>query len=97
MGVTLGSLAELQLLRGDLDGAATSLEEMLSLSEALTHAELTSISLKLQGFLWLARGDPARAAGVFHASLQRAYPLGFTVLVAEALLASGSSVSVSDG
>jgi predicted ATPase/DNA-binding SARP family transcriptional activator len=86
VGITLGSLAELQLLRGDLEGADTSLEEMLSLSEALTHAELTSISLNLQGFLWLARSDPARAAGAFHASLQRAYPLGFTVLVGEALV-----------
>ena len=63
VGITLGSIAELQLLRGDLDAAATTVEEMLTLSTALTHAELTSITLNLHGFLHLARGNPAQAAG----------------------------------
>ena len=62
VGITLGSLAELQLLRGDLEAAATTVEEMLILSDALTHAELTSVTLNLHGFLYLARGDPAQAA-----------------------------------
>jgi len=86
MGVTLGSLAELQLLRGDLAGAATSLEEMLSLSTALTHTELTSSTLNLRGFLYLARRDSGLAAEQFRASLRTSYPLGFTLLVGEALL-----------
>ena len=86
VGFTLGSLAELQLLRGDLEAAATTVEEMLNLSDALTHAELTSITLNLHGFLYLARGDPARAARVFQDSLQRSRPLGFQLLAAEALL-----------
>jgi hypothetical protein len=86
VGVTLGSIAELQLLRGDLEAAATTVEEMLTLSNALTHAELTSVTLNLQGFLCLARGSPDQAAQVFQNSLQRSHPLGFQLLAAEALL-----------
>ena len=86
VGVTLGSIAELQLLRGDLEAAATTVEEMLTLSNALTHAELTSVTLNLQGFLCLARGSPDQAAQVFQDSLQRSHPLGFQLLAAEALL-----------
>src|SRR5262249_40196947 len=36
VGITLSSVAELQLLRGDLDAAAATVEEMLVLSNALT-------------------------------------------------------------
>jgi tetratricopeptide (TPR) repeat protein len=93
VGCTLGSLAELQLVRGDLDAAATTVEEMLTLSNALTNAELTSVTLNLHGFLYLARGDPARAARVFQDSLQRARPLGFQLLVAEALLGLGEAAA----
>jgi len=93
VGFTLGSLAELQLLRGDLEAAATTVEEMLTLSDALTHAELTSITLNLHGFLYLARGDPARAARVFQDSLRRSWPLGFQLLVAEALLGLGEAAA----
>lgn len=93
MGITLGSLAELQLLRGDLDTAATTLQEMLTLSTALTHAELTSTTLNLQGSLHLARGDPAHAAAIFQNSLQRSRPLGFLFLAAEALLGLGEAAA----
>jgi tetratricopeptide (TPR) repeat protein len=93
VGFTLGSLAELQLLRGDLEAAASTLEEMLTLSDALTHAELTSVTLNLHGFLYLARGDPAQAARVFQNSLQRSWPLGFQLLVAEALLGCGEAAA----
>ena len=93
VGFTLGSLAELQLLRGDLETAATTVEEMLTLSDALTHAELTSVTLNLHGFLYLARGDPAQAARVFQNSLQRSCPLGFQLLVAEALLGLGEAAA----
>jgi predicted ATPase/DNA-binding SARP family transcriptional activator len=93
VGFTLGSLAELQLLRGDLEAAATTVEEMLTLSDALTHAELTSITLNLHGFLHLARGDPAQAARAFQDSLQRSRPLGFQLLVAEALLGLGEAAA----
>jgi predicted ATPase/DNA-binding SARP family transcriptional activator len=86
VGHTLGSIAELHLLRGDLEAAATTLEEMLSLSSDLTHAELASIALNLQGFLSLAHRDPAQAAGLFQDSLQRSHSLGFQFLAAEALL-----------
>jgi hypothetical protein len=85
VGLTLSSIAELQLLRGDLEAAAATVEEVLSLSTALTHAELTCISFNLQGFL-LARGNPALAEERFRESLQRSYPVGFQLLVAEALL-----------
>ena len=93
VGITLGSLAELQLLRGDLDAAATTLQEMLTLSTALTHAELTSMTLNLQGFLHLARGDSAQAAEIFQDSLQRSRPLGFLFLAAEALLGLGEAAA----
>ena len=86
VGFTLGSIAELQLLRGDLDAAATTVEEMLILSATLTHAELTCITFNLQGFLHLARGNLALAEERFRESLQRSYPVGFQLLVAEALL-----------
>ena len=86
VGVTLGSIAELQLLRGDLDAAAATLEEMLILSTALTHAELTCVTFNLQGFLDLARGNPAQAEERFRESLRRSYLMGFQLLIAEALL-----------
>lgn len=84
--VTLSSLAELQLLREELGAAATTLEETLTLANALTHAELTCITLNLQGFLHLARGDATQAAHVFRDSIRRSQPHGFLPLVAEALL-----------
>jgi len=86
VGFTLGSLAELQLLRGDLDAAAVTVEEMLVLSTALTHAEMTCITFNLHGFLYLARGNPAQAEKRFLESLRRAHPMGFQLLIAEALL-----------
>jgi tetratricopeptide (TPR) repeat protein len=86
VGFTLGSIAELQLLRGDLDAAAAAVEEMLTLSTTLTHAELTCITFNLHGFLHLARGNPVLAQERFRESLQRAYPMGFQLLIAEALL-----------
>jgi tetratricopeptide (TPR) repeat protein len=86
VGFTLSSIAELQLLRGDLDAAAATVEEMLILSTALTHAELTCITFNLHGFLHLARGNPALAEERFRESLQRSYPVGFQLLIAEALL-----------
>ena len=59
MGFTLGSLAELQLLRGDLDAAAATVEEMLTLSAALTHAELTCItSTCMASSTWAAATPP---------------------------------------
>jgi len=93
VGVTLGSIAELQLLRGDLDAAATTVEEMLTLSNALTHAALTSITLNLHGFLNLARGNPAKATEAFKDSLQRSRPLGFQLLATEALLGLGEAAA----
>ena len=86
VGLTLSSIAELQLLRGDLEAATATVEEILSLSTALTHAELTCISFNLQGFLHLARGNLALAEERFRESLRRSYPVGFQLLVAEALL-----------
>jgi predicted ATPase len=86
LGLTLSSITELQLLRGDLEAATATVEEIMSLSTALTHAELTCISFNLQGFLHLARGNPALAEERFRESLQRSYPVGFQLLVAEALL-----------
>ena len=86
VGLTLGSLAELQLLRGDLDAAAATVEEMLILSTALTHAELTCLTFNLHGFLHLARGNLTRAEERFRESLRRSYPTGFQLLIAEALL-----------
>jgi ATP/maltotriose-dependent transcriptional regulator MalT len=86
VGITLGSLAELQLLRGDLDAAAATVEEMLSLSTALTHAELTCVTFNLHGFLHLARGHPAQAEERFRESLRRTRPMGFQLLIAEAVL-----------
>jgi tetratricopeptide (TPR) repeat protein len=93
VGVTLGSLAELQLLRGDLEAAAATVEEMLALSNALTNAELASVTLNLHGFLYLARGDPAQAAQAFQDSLQRSRPLGFQLLATEALLGLGEAAA----
>jgi len=93
IAVTLGSIAELHLLRGDLDAAATTVEEMLTLSKALTHAELTSTALNMHGFLHLARGNPGRAAEAFHDSLHHSYPLGFQLLAAEALLGLGEAAA----
>jgi predicted ATPase/DNA-binding SARP family transcriptional activator len=86
VGLTLSSLAELQLLRGDIYAAAATLEEMLLLSNALTHAELTCITFNLHGFLHLARGNPAEAGERFRESLQRSNSIGFQLLIAEALL-----------
>jgi tetratricopeptide (TPR) repeat protein len=93
IGITLGSIAELQLLRGDLDAAATTVEEMLTLSETLTHAELTSTALNMQGFLHLARGNQSRAAEAFRDSLHHSYPRGFQLLAAEALLGLGEAAA----
>jgi len=59
----------------------------------LTHAELTSVTLNLHGFLYLARGDPAQAARVFQNSLQRSRRLGLQLLVAEALLGLGEAAA----
>ena len=42
VGFTLGSLAELQLLRGDLDAAAATVEEMLILSDR-SHSRRTDL------------------------------------------------------
>jgi tetratricopeptide (TPR) repeat protein len=93
IGATLGSIAELQLLQGDLDAAATTVEEMLALSKTITHAELISIALNMQGFLYLARGNSGRAAAAFRDSLQRSYLLGFQFLAAEALLGLGEAAA----
>jgi predicted ATPase/DNA-binding SARP family transcriptional activator len=93
IGFTLGSLAELQLVRGDIDAAAAAVEEMLTLADAITHAELTGITLNLHGFVHLARGDPGRAANAFRDSLRHCYPLGFQFLVAEALLGLGEAAA----
>ena len=86
VGITLGSIAELQLLRGDLDGAAATVEEMLLLSAALTHAELTCVTFNLHGFLHLARGNRAQAEERFRESLRCSHPMGFQLLTAEAML-----------
>jgi predicted ATPase/DNA-binding SARP family transcriptional activator len=86
VGTTLGSIAELQLLRGDLDAAAATVEEMLILCAALTHTELTCVTFNLHGFLQLARGNPAPAEERFRESLRRSYPMGFQLLIGEALL-----------
>ena len=92
MGITLGSLAELQLLRGDLDAAATTLQELLTLSTALTHAELTSTTLNLQASsTWPTRPRPCcRDIPGLPAAL---CPLGFWFLAAEALLGLGEAAA----
>ena len=86
IGITLANMAELHLLRGELDAAAATVEEMLSLASTLTHTELTCTALNTQGFLHLARGNPAQAAETFHASLQLSYPQGFQLDAADAVL-----------
>jgi predicted ATPase/DNA-binding SARP family transcriptional activator len=86
VGFTLSSLAELQLLRGDLDAAAATVEEMRILAAALTHAELTCITLNLHGFLHLARGDTPQAEQRFRESLRRSCAMGFQLETAEAVL-----------
>ena len=93
VGFTLGSIAELQLLRGDLDAATATVEEMLTLSAALTHAELTCITFNLHGFLHLGRSNPALAQERFRESLQRSYRMGFQLLIGEALLGLGEAAA----
>ena len=96
VGFTLSSIAELQLLRGDLAAATTTVNEMLILSATLTHAELTCITLNLHGFLHLARGNPALAQERFRESLQRSYPMGFQLLISEALLGLAEAAALQE-
>jgi predicted ATPase/DNA-binding SARP family transcriptional activator len=96
VGTTLGSIAELQLMRGDLDAAAATVEEMLLLSNTLTHAELTCITFNMHGLLHLARGNPAEAGERFRESLRRSYSMGFQLLIGEALLGLAEVATLQD-
>jgi len=86
VAVTLGSLAELHLIRGALEAAEPLLDEMLQLARALSHAELTCVALNLQGFLELGRNQVERGASLFLESLRRAVDSGHQLLTTEALL-----------
>ncbi len=57
LAVTLASLAELHLLRGDLHAAESLLEEMTTQVNGLPHSEVACVGLNLRGYLHLFGGD----------------------------------------
>ncbi len=86
LAVTLASLAELHVLRGDLHAAESLLEEMTAQVNGLPHSEVACVGLNLRGFLHLFGGDRDAASATFGESLQQASDSGYRRTTVEAVL-----------
>ncbi len=86
VAVTLGSLAELHLLRHDYDEAGAQLDEMRTLAVELAHAELICVALNLSATRHVALDAAPLAKSQLQESLRLSYPRGYWELVGEVLL-----------
>jgi tetratricopeptide (TPR) repeat protein len=96
VAVTLGSLAEMHLRRGELQAAGTRLDEMLTLGAELSHIELICVALNLRGLCRIASGETVQAKTDLRDSLRRAAAVGYWHIVGEALLGM-AAVTALDG
>jgi hypothetical protein len=86
VALTLGNLADLQLLRGAFAAAGAELEEMLAVAEELGNAEIICGALNFQAIQSIELGDAAAARDRLRRSLNLSYPNAYWESVAEALL-----------
>lgn len=94
IAVTMSSIIEMELVRGDLTTAASLLDELAAVSDRLPQSEIAAVGLNLLGCSQLLGGDVDRAAATFGKSLHLAVRAGYRRMMLEAVLGLAAVAAV---